>query len=187
MVIIYNRHSTTVLNIGSASQLAVINRKTSSSSLSLPNLPPSVMEVPYFNSETILVAASLSGGNVVSTFVKMLNSWFHSLQESQLTDNPNSVSNAVTNEADIYRALITTAEGKMDTTLEMDVRLWGERHSPGVTGSVSNISPHNLELGDVGSALCRGIVKNLVSMMTEEIIGHLKVGNMRIFIFLCAG
>ena len=160
--------SITVLNIGSASQLAVIKPATSQ----LPHLPASVMEVPYFSHDTILVAASLSGGNVVSTFVKMLSSWLGCLRGSH---HPDSVSSVVPNESDIYRTLISTAGEKMETSLKMDVRLWGERYNPGVTGSMSNLTPHNLDLGDVSSAMFRGIIENLWSMMSPGVLEHLKV------------
>ena len=163
--------SITVLNIGSASQLAVINPATSQ----LPQLPASIMEVPYFSQDTILVAASLSGGNVVSTFVKMLSSWLGCLQGPQHTNHPDSVSSVVPNESDIYRILISKAGEKMETSLKMDVRLWGERYNPGVTGSMSNLTPHNLDLGDVSSAMFRGIIENLWSMMSPGVLEHLKV------------
>lgn len=160
-----------MLNIGTASQLAVIKPST----CQLPHFPESVMEVPYFDHDTILVAASLSGGNVVSTFVKMLSSWLGCLQVSQHTDNQDSVPYLVPNESDIYGTLISISQEKMDTSLKVDVRLWGERHNPGVTGCVYNMAPHNLELGDVSSAMFRGIIENLWSMISQEVLEHLKV------------
>ena len=151
-----------VLNIGSASQLAVIkpirvqtpgNRDKAPSNQML--LPPSVMEVPYFNSNHLIVAAALAGGNVIASFVTMLYGWLADLGvECQ--------------ESDIYTRLISCAKGKFDTSLQVAPTLWGERHMPQARGSVSNIGPDNLTLGDASSAMCRGIVENLRQMMPPE-------------------
>lgn len=56
-----------VLNIGSASQLSIIN------SLSTVVLPPAIDQVPYFHSNTLLVAASLTGGNAIVKLVDFFN------------------------------------------------------------------------------------------------------------------
>ena len=58
-----------VLSIGTSSQLSVINNYCSSFGGSLPS---SIMEVPYFNNKTLLVAAALTGGNVIARLVDFL-------------------------------------------------------------------------------------------------------------------
>ena len=124
------------------------------------------MEVPYYDGNTLLTAASLSGGKVVATFVQMLQSWMNTLG---VTDIPN--------ESSIYVKLVSLASESIDTSQEVDVSvtLWGERHDPGAMGTVSNITPNNLELGGVSRALLRGLITNLRSMMPQEVFQQLKV------------
>ena len=148
-----------MLNIGTASQLVAIK------STPLGHLPPSVLEVPYFNRQTLIVAASLSGGNVVNTFVSTIRSWLGEL------GLPCPIE-----EEEIYARLMTRAQDHMNTTLRVDVRLWGERHSPNQRGGLENVAEDNLSIGDVASALFRGIVDNLHSMMTAKVLQELKVG-----------
>ena len=151
-----------VLNIGSASQLSVIKPKSKSLHLSIP---PSLMEVPYFNGDTLLTAASLSGGNVMATFVNLLQSWMSSLG---VRDAPE--------ESAIYEKLISLANEKGPTReLDIDVTLWGERHDPEAAGAVLNVTPNNIHLGDVTLAMLKGVVKNLRKMMPTEIFKNLKV------------
>ena len=64
---IENESCLTVLNIGSAAQLSVIG------STAVNNLPAAVTKVPYFHGNTLLVAAALTGGNVIARFVDFLN------------------------------------------------------------------------------------------------------------------
>ena len=140
-----------MLNIGSASQLAVIKPATK---LVLPL--QSVMEVPYFSGDNILVAAALGGGKVIATFVSMLKEWLESLGVQR-------------SDSELYKTLMTVAKDKMDTTLQVVPTLWGERHIPDMRGSVHNIGTDNLTLGDVSSAMFRGIIENLRKMMPREI------------------
>ena len=140
-----------MLNIGSASQLAVIKPATK-----LVTPLQSVMEVPYFSGDNILVAAALGGGKVIATFVSMLKEWLESLGVQR-------------GDSELYKTLMTAAKGKMDTTLQVVPTLWGERHRPDMRGSVHNIGTDNLTLGDVSSAMFRGIVENLRRMMPREI------------------
>ena len=153
----------TVLNIGSASQLAIIKPIhvqtcgiEDKAPANLMLLPPSVIEVPYFNCNHLIVAAALAGGNVIASFVTMLYGWLATL-------------GVQCQESDIYAKLISCAEGKPDTSLRIEPTLWGERHTPQARGSVSNIGPDNLSLGDASSAMFRGIVENLRRMMPPEI------------------
>ena len=155
-----------VLNIGSASQLSVIKPKAENLCFSLPS---SVMEVPYFDGNTLLTAASLAGGNVVATFVEMLQSWMTALGVTDIPD-----------ESSIYAKLVSLACESVSNSrklqlIDVSVTLWGERHEPGAMGVVSNITPKNLELGGVGHAMLRGIVTNLRRMMPQEVFERLKV------------
>ena len=158
-----------MLNIGSASQLAVIKPSDEDCRRSQPSQillspPPSLMEVPYFGGDTLLVAAALAGGNVIATFVETLQSWMRALGVQDVPE-----------ETKIYEKLISLSESKLDTTLQVNVTLWGERHQPDVRGSISNVEPKNLEFGEVSSAMFRGIIENLQTMMPEEVFQELQV------------
>ena len=131
----------------------------------MPSSPSSLMEVPYFDGSTLLTAASLSGGNVIATFVTMLQSWMSSLGVQDIPDEPL-----------IYEKLISlTSEKESTSELEVNVTLWGERHMPGMKGAVVNIRPNNLELGDICMALLKGVVINLRKMMPLDLQQQLKV------------
>ena len=130
-------------------------------------LPSSVMEVPYFDGSTLLTAASLAGGNVVATFVKMLQSWMTTLGVNDIPDD-----------SSIYAKLVSLAcENGNNSSRELDVsvNLWGERYDPGAVGAVSNITPNNLELGCVSRAMLRGVITNLRKMMPQEVFQQLEV------------
>ena len=162
---IYSLHvQHAVLNIGSASQLSVIKPK--SETLCFP-VPSSVMEVPYFEGNTLLTAASLAGGNVVATFVTMLQSWMTTLGVTDIPD-----------QSSIYAKLVSlVCENNASSSsqeLDINVTLWGERHEPGAMGAVSNVTPNNLGLGEVGRAMLRGVVANLRRMMPQELFQQLK-------------
>uniref|UniRef100_A0A671M0A4 Sedoheptulokinase n=1 Tax=Sinocyclocheilus anshuiensis TaxID=1608454 RepID=A0A671M0A4_9TELE len=98
------------------------------------------------------MAASLNGGNVMATFVRMLDSW---MKEFGLE----------VNESTIYSQLIQSALAQPNTDLTVTTVLLGERHDPTSSASVSQISPSNLSLGHVTWAVCRGIVENMATMM----------------------
>ena len=70
-------HLVAVLNISTSAQLAIRMN---------PNFVPPMMDVtssieyfPYFDGHYLAVAASLTGGNVMFAFVKMLQQWTHEL------------------------------------------------------------------------------------------------------------
>ncbi len=131
------------------------------------------MEVPYFNGNDIVVAASQAGGNVAASFVAMLRKWMAAL----------GVESDCLEDAAIYDRLIKLAEQRLAEQkpetelpeLEIDPVLWGERHAPEVRGKVSNIRPDNISLGDVSSALFGGIVRNLRRMMPSEVFRQCNV------------
>ncbi|KAA0201875.1 hypothetical protein HAZT_HAZT005859, partial [Hyalella azteca] len=57
-----------------------------------------------------------------------------------------------------------------ETLMVITPTVFGERHSPEVNGSASNIRCGNLKLGQVMRALCKGIVANLHSMMPRSVL-----------------
>ncbi|XP_074528494.1 sedoheptulokinase [Halichoeres trimaculatus] len=120
-----------------------------------PQPASSVTYFPYFNGSYLAVAASLNGGNVLATFVKMLRTWMKELG-AELSDS------------DLYEKLIHSALNQETSDLRVSPTLLGERHAPLCLGHVSDISPTNLSLGHVTRALCRGVMDNITSMMPAE-------------------
>lgn len=70
-----------------------------------------------------------------------------------------------------YKKLIELGVAKFDTTLVFRPTLNGERADPSVQGSVERLCMSNWSLGDISSALCKGLVDNLVEMVPEELRG----------------
>lgn len=155
-----------VLNMGSASQLVLIkpSRSIATPTTELP-LPDSVAEVPYFGGDHLLVAAALGGGNTVSAFVTTLQEWLRDL----------GLDTGHLHFEDVYKKVMQLAMEKLDTTLQVDPRLWGERHAPELRGRVWDVEPDNVSLGDIGSAIVRGMVQNLHTMMSPNLLHHYKV------------
>lgn len=123
------------------------------------------MEVPYFDGVTLLTAASLAGGNVMATFVKMLVTWMSALGVKDIPD-----------ESNLYEKLISLAsEAEGTSPPEVGVTLWGERHEPEALGSVLNLTPNNLLLGEICKAMLKGVIVNLRKMMPLELFQQLKV------------
>lgn len=156
---------TAVLNFGSASQLGVV-RPARTTDPTHVDLPASVMEVPYFNGDSLIVAASLSGANTLSTLVDTLRGWMTELGVD---------GESVPSDSALYERLVRLAEGKLDTPLDIQVTLWGERYNTDLAGAVNNITPGHLSMGDISSAMFRGVVGNLQAMMPKQLFSSLKV------------
>lgn len=80
-------------------------------------------------------------------------------------NNRVGVGDDVVSKDDIYHYLIESAKLKHHTTLEISPLFLGERHQSDVRGHVTNIGSNNSSVGDVSSALMRGVVRNLKKMM----------------------
>jgi sedoheptulokinase len=119
------------------------------------------VEFPYFSStENIMVIASLNAGNVLSRFVKMLQSWLHDLtmaglQESQIWNR--------------LELLSQNQSSSADEALEIIPTLFGERHNPEQRASVNNVRAQNVTLGSVYVSLCSSLVKNLAEMTNLKV------------------
>ena len=61
--------------------------------------------------------------------------------------------------------LAATSSNKGQSSLVIHPLLFGERHCPDTTGSVSGIIPTNLDLGHVTLQLYKGVLENLFDMM----------------------
>ena len=86
-----------------------------------------------------------------------------------------NVSDKDVNDQKIYSYLINAASHNIDTTLVVNPIFLGERHQPNVRGHVTNIGSDNLCVGDVSSALMKGIVENLKEMMPSMIFEQFRV------------
>lgn len=92
-------------------------------------------------------------------FVKMLQGWIGDLGLSQPSDE------------DIYEKLFNCSKEDKDCPkLTINPVLWGERHNPNQTASVTNISPGSLSLGNVYNSLCHGVLVNIQSMMSRDFL-----------------
>lgn len=147
-----------VFNIGTSSQITVVKPKQCSI---VPDMP-SIVEVPYFNGSNLLVAAALTGGNAFAAVADIFEEFLKHTDHSLPTEK-------------IYSILIEAAETKLNTALECDPILLGERHEPNKRGSLTNISSESISLGDIVSSVLKGIAVNLESMIPKHILEKLKV------------
>ncbi|XP_056909490.1 sedoheptulokinase isoform X1 [Takifugu flavidus] len=148
----------TVLNISTSSQLTY----AMPADFRPPDSPQPTSPIsyfPYFEDTYLAVAASLNGGNVLATFVEMLAAWMRDL-------------GADPSESCLYQKLIHCALNQATSDLQVSPTILGERHNPLCLGQVTNISPSNLSLGNVTRALCRGILKNIFTMMSADHLQH---------------
>ena len=82
---------------------------------------------------------------------------------------------SVPSDSALYERLVCLAKGRLETPLDVQVTLWGERYNTELTGGVSNITPSHLSMGDISSAMFRGVVRNLQAMMPKELFRSLQV------------
>lgn len=120
-------------------------------------VPTPISFFPFFNGQFLAVAASLNGGNSLSAFVRMLQNWF-------------STFGVTMDKEDIWKKLteLSTAAQGDDTSsrgLVIQPLLFGERHDPLLTGSISGATVQNISLDCVFKAVCEGLVNNLYQMM----------------------
>lgn len=153
-----------VVNISTSAQLALaVDKKLLACQDSKDDKPiaASSMRVPYFESKDLLVAASLNGGNVLSAFVHLIYSWQTSLNDtSKLTiDN-------------FWSRLIELGLQSPSTIENFSAALFGERHDPSMSASISNIRSNNMfllnDIGSVFRSICRWIIKNLFEMLGDD-------------------
>ncbi|KAJ1071326.1 hypothetical protein K5549_001618 [Capra hircus] len=140
-----------VLNISTSVQL-VASMPSGFQPAQTPDPAAPVAYFPYFDRTYLAVAASLNGGNVLATFVRMLVQWMADL-------------GLEVEESTVYSCMIQAAAQQRDTCLTITPTVLGERHLPDQLASVTGISSSDLSLGHVTRALCRGIVQNLHSML----------------------
>lgn len=150
-----SKRSDAVLNISTSAQLAFEMHDGFEPSVKKEELTSTVDYLPYFGSRYVAVAASLSGGNVMAAFVRTLQQWTHELGVS-------------VPQAKIWTTLLS--QTPRETDLSVVPTLFGERHSPSVRAKVDNITVDNTSLASVFSAICKGVVCNLHSMMPRHVL-----------------
>jgi sedoheptulokinase len=152
------------LNISTSAQLALAVDQQSSivEGSQGDNLPSSSIRVPYFQSKDLLVAASLNGGNILSAFVQLIYSWQLSLNNISSLSPDN-----------LWSRLIELGLQSSSVTIEhFSAALFGERHDPSMSASITNIRSINLaQLNDIGlvfRTICQWIIKNLFEMLGKD-------------------
>ena len=90
----------------------------------------------------------------------MLMSWMKDL----------GVNDSLPSTDEIYHRILNSTEKKGSTSLKVDPTFWGERYIPDQRGQVSNVTPENISLGDIGVALSHGLVENVQKMMSREFL-----------------
>lgn len=138
---------TAVLNISTSAQLSF----PMPHDFTPPDTQSAIEFFPYFTNRYLAVAASLNGGNVMASFVRMLQSWMHDLGFGV----PQGL---------IWDKMLTLAKQPTSTEQAMTIipTLFGERHlSKMPAAEVSNITSQNINLRDVAKSLFEGLITNL--------------------------
>lgn len=138
---------TAVLNISTSAQLSF----PMPADFTPPDSQSAIEYFPYFNNRYLAVAASLNGGNVMASFVRMLQSWMHDLGFGV----PQGL---------IWDKMLTLAKQSTSTEQGMTITptLFGERHlSKLPAAEVSNITSQNIGLRNVAISLFEGLIANL--------------------------
>ena len=168
------------MNISTSAQLAfVADHEFIHHNLS--KIPTSIQIQPFFQDRFISVAAALNGGNCLATFVNVLSCW---MKDLAVVDLPGK-------EKIFDRILQLASCVDSQNSLKIKPTLLGERHDPQSRGSISHITPHNLELGNVVKAILCGIVHNLNDMMPNEFLQKAGIrrivgsGRLLTFAFVC--
>ncbi|TYZ57374.1 hypothetical protein PybrP1_009535 [[Pythium] brassicae (nom. inval.)] len=154
-----------LVNIGTSAQLATL---LSAEEVAAIAHPSKSFEVRPFvvSSQFIGVAAALSGGNIFAWFVRQCRDWMRELQPGGAED-----SGGDSDDARWYKQLIALGMTKFDTALVFRPTLNGERADPSADGNIERLRMGNWSLGDMSSALCKGLVENLFNMVPEELRG----------------
>lgn len=144
------------LTIGTGAQLSVVVPR-------LPDTPAATHARfefrPYVGDSYIAVAASLSGGRALAAFGKALEDYMRGLGVSPLP-SPEAIQNAM-HEQGLARVA---------TDLSANASLSGERYDLSLRGRFDNLSFDNFTIGDMTTALCRGLVTSLREALPQELL-----------------
>jgi hypothetical protein len=107
----------------------------------------------------------LNGGNILSAFVQLIYSWELSLNNLSSLSRDHLWSRLI--------ELGLQSLSSSSTTIEhFSAALFGERHDPSMSASITNIRSINLiQLNDIGlvfRSICQWIIKNLFEMLGND-------------------
>ena len=121
---------------------------------------------PYLEDKYLSVAASLNGGNVLQLLIASVKNTIKSITDIEVSDN--QIWNTIFKSHQNDLAHINMREIIVKPTL------FGERHNPGLKGSIVNIS-NSFELIELMEAFCKGLIDNIFEMMTIEYLESMGV------------
>ncbi|XP_068246527.1 sedoheptulokinase-like [Palaemon carinicauda] len=155
------KNSEAVINISTSAQLCFrMPQGFTPAEQSPPACPQPVEYFPFFDDSYLAVAASLNGGNVLATFVRTVQQWSLELgfqvPQSKIWQ----------------RILALGEESQSESSLTINPTLFGERHAPDGTATVTNIDLGNVSLGKVTRSLCKGVIANIHSMMPSSMLSE---------------
>lgn len=144
------------LTIGTGAQLSVV----------IPELPRASLGInpryefrPYIGKTYIAVVASLSGGRALACFGRALEEFMKEVVPG-LAPSAEVIQNMM------HRQGLQ----KVATDLCAGASLGGERYDPSLRGGFTNLSFENFTIGDMTSALCRGLVSSLRDALPKELL-----------------
>ncbi|GJQ85007.1 hypothetical protein Trydic_g3669 [Trypoxylus dichotomus] len=151
-----------VLNISTSAQMAFVAQDFEPTVDEAPT-PKPIEYYPFFHNQYLAVAASLNGGNVLATFVRMLQQWTMELGFS-------------VPQSKVWEKIIALSmDENAVSDLKIQPTLLGERHLSEMGAVVKNINVGNLGLGQAFRALCHGLLENLHSMMSREMLSNANI------------
>ncbi|XP_045624604.1 sedoheptulokinase isoform X2 [Procambarus clarkii] len=152
------KNSDAVINISTSAQMCFKMPKGFVPDEEPPVTPQPIEYFPFFDNSYLAVAASLNGGNALAAFVRTVQQWSLDLgfqvPQSKIWQ----------------RILDLGGDPQNKSSLEIKPLIFGERHTPQVNASVTNIDLGNVSLGKVTRSLCKGIITNIHSMMPHSIL-----------------
>ncbi len=144
------------LSIGTGAQLSVVIQ-------SLPHDVPAGLQPfeyrPFVGDSYIAVVASLTGGRALAALAQALRTF---IGQSGIAAEPSLET--------ILTEMHAQGLSKLGTSLRANASLAGERCLPDMRGSFAGLSFDNFTIGDMTSALCRGLVTGLREAMPEALL-----------------
>lgn len=107
---------------------------------------------PYPGGRYLVTAAALSGGSAWVWLARTVASWMNDLGLPAMTEDA------------LYARLNTLGLAAVDGPL-VSPHFLGERHAPSLRGSIAQLGPDALLLGQIARGLARGMVTNLRDML----------------------
>jgi hypothetical protein len=150
-----------VINISTSSQISVSINKSELKNIVLPKC---LALFPYFQDRVLIVGASLNGGNVLQKFVEIFTNFLNEFNDKNKLDNDEVWDKLIKMGNDLI------LKGENIDELECLPLLFGERFDINTFASLSNIKINNLNIASFFNSICKGLIKNLVHMMTFDFL-----------------